>query len=82
MTHSYMFRYLNADGDFRGMTAMQFKDRHSAEIGAEYFMPKNTASVEIWLGDDLISKESRPQPDISDHELDFLSHPHVPESRG
>jgi hypothetical protein len=82
MMHNYMFRYLNADGGFRGMTVMQFNDRHSAEIGAEHFMPKSTASVEIWLGDDLISKESKPRRDISDHKLDFLSHPHVPKSCG
>ena len=74
MTHTYTFRYLNADGGFRGMTVMQFNDRHSAEIGAELLMPKTAASVEIWLGDDLIGKKSKWRPDISDHSEHILSH--------
>lgn len=82
MTDTYTFRYLNADGSFHGMAVMQLKDRHAAEIGAEYLMPKSAASVEIWLGDELISKESKSRPDISAHKLDFLSHTLVPESCG
>jgi hypothetical protein len=60
-----MFRYANAEGGFRGLTVMQFTDRHTAEIGAERLMPQGAASVQIWLDDQLISTKSNPQPDTT-----------------
>ena len=67
MSDTYTFRYLKADGSFHGIAVMQLMDRHSAEINAELLMPKTAASVEIWRGDDLISKESKSRPDTPDN---------------
>jgi len=67
MTETYTFRYLNADGSFNGIAVVQLNDRYSAELSAENLMPKKAASVEIWCGDELISKESGARPDTSDH---------------
>jgi hypothetical protein len=53
---------LNADGSFYGMTVIQLKDQHAAEISAAWLTPKKAASVEIWFGDVLISKESKLRP--------------------
>ena len=63
MSETYTFRYLNADGRLQAMTFIQLDDLHSAKIKAELLMPMTAASVEIWLEDDLISKESNSRPD-------------------
>ena len=67
MTETYTFRYLNADGSFNGIAMVQLIDRSFAQITAKNLMSKNSASVEIWRGDDLISTERKARPDTSDH---------------
>jgi hypothetical protein len=75
MLDNYTFRYLNADGSLNGVTTMRCPDDESAQRDAVRLMPKNAASLELLLDNELVHELGSIQPAHSDRRQDYLNHP-------